>query len=83
MHTSIIHIRKLKRFVTEHYPNLTEVKKINPKGSSYDTYFLYYILYLIGKNSGTSIDSDSIFSLISESIGEEGPYILNSSFTKK
>ncbi|PIC57008.1 hypothetical protein CSV80_11105 [Sporosarcina sp. P12(2017)] len=83
MHTSIIHIRKLKRFVAEHYPNLTEVKKINPKGSSYDIYFLYYILYLIGKNSETSIDSDSIFSLISENIGEKGPYILNSSFTKE
>jgi len=83
MHTSIIHIRKLKRFVEENYPGLTEVKKINPNGSSYDTYFLYYILYLIGRSRGTSIDSDSISSLISENIGEKGPYILNSSFTKE
>lgn len=83
IHTSIIHIRKLKRFVTEHFSNFTEAKILNPKGTSHDVFFLYYILYLIGKSGNVPEDPDHIDTLINENIDEEKSIILNDTFIDK
>lgn len=83
LHTSIIHIRKLKRFVSEHFPDLIETKQLNPEGNSHDVFFMYYILYLVGKNGEVPKSSDYLFSLITENIGGEDSLILNVAFIDK
>ncbi|MDW2879544.1 MULTISPECIES: hypothetical protein [Bacillaceae] len=83
IHTSVLHIRKLKRFVNEHFSDFTEEKILNPQGNSYDEFFLYYLLYLIGKNGDVPKESNYIYKLVISNIGERGPLILNNTFIEE
>lgn len=67
--SAVIHIRKLKRFVKESFSDLSVEKKLNPNGSSNDIFFLYYIVYLIGKND-----------FLRNNIQEQWTYNLNADF---
>lgn len=78
IHTSIVHIRKLKRFVSEQVIDLKVVEQLNLKRASYDVFFLYYILYLIGRSGEIPSNPNSISTLISNNIGENESVDLNS-----
>jgi hypothetical protein len=84
MNQSVIHKKALKRFAKEYIPDSIEPIILNPEGTKNKNIFMFYIIYLIGKNLDSINDIDQIYRLIEEHFGKQNrEYAINDNFSIK
>lgn len=71
LNETVIHIRSLKRFVKERFPNETNIINLNPKGTESESISMFYIIFLLGKSTKLNVTIEDVNQLIQQAFSTD------------
>ncbi len=85
LQSSSLHKKTLKRFVKEYFADEHEEIRLNPDSSNKRTLFLFYVLFVIGKDNIENIDDNSLQKIVKEALGKgiENKFVMTDDIEKK
>ena len=85
LQSSSLHKKTLKRFVKEYFADEHEEIRLNTDSSNKRTLFLFYVLFVIGKDNIENIDDNSLQKIVKEALGKgiENKFVMTDDIEKK
>lgn len=85
LQTSSLHKKTIKRFVKDYFGGEHEEIKLNPDSSNKKTLFLFYILFVIGRDNIENIDDNSLQKIVKKALGMgiENEFVVTDDVEKK
>lgn len=85
LQASSLHKKTIKRFVKEYFPEDHNEIRINPDSTNKRTTFLFYVLFIIGKENIDTIDDNLLQKIVKKTLnmGVENEFVVTDAIEKR